>query len=605
MKKLKIVSIEKVRKDKVYDIKHKIDEKYFLEHHPNLIGNNVIISNCSRHAGGLVVGEELDKWMPLINSGGVRQTPWSEGNTVRHLEPLGFIKFDVLGLGTLRMIRNCIEKILVRHYGIEKPNFKQIRKYYYDNLHPDKIDLTDQNVYENIFHKGQWVGIFQFTNRGAQEFCKEAKPRSITDISAVTSIYRPGTLSSQVDKKYLQAKEDPTTINYPHPIVKEILHETHFLIFQEQLALLAHKLGKDISLDEGNMLRKVLTKKGTGKEGKIKNKLYKKFIDGCLEKEITKKTAEELWEQMVFFSRYSFNASHATAYSIISYQCAWLYNYYPIEWIASFLDYQSESEDKKESAINIVKSLGFDIKFADINQSEKKWKISEDDPKTLIQPLTCLKGLGEEAVEQIIDNRPYETIEQFIFNKHISYSKLNKRMIGILIKGQILNSLMDSRFHNLKHFFMSISHERPLNEKKLEKNIEKYKEELDFSDEEKIEYIASLTGIFPMHLVVTKQIVDKLKHKDVPPISEYDDESTLCWAIPREVIAKKTKSNKDYYIVNVIDEHSVLTQIKCWGIDRNVDMVHINRPYLIRPQYNETWGFSTKGAINKDWILLG
>ena len=104
--------------------------------------------------------------MPLIYSGGVRQTPWTEGQNVRHLEPMGFIKFDILGLASLRMMEDAIKHILKRHYGKADPSFDEIREFYNDKLHPKKIDLTDQKVYKNIFHKGKWAGIFQFTEGG-------------------------------------------------------------------------------------------------------------------------------------------------------------------------------------------------------------------------------------------------------------------------------------------------------------------------------------------------------------------------------------------------------------------------------------------------------
>ena len=118
--------------------------------------------------------------MPLINSGGVIQTPWSEGQNVRHLEPLGFIKFDLLGLSTLRMISGAIRHILKRHHGIEEPTFEQVRDYYNTNLHPDTIDFDNQEVWREVFHKGKWAGIFQMTNGGAQKVL----PRSSTNIIA-------------------------------------------------------------------------------------------------------------------------------------------------------------------------------------------------------------------------------------------------------------------------------------------------------------------------------------------------------------------------------------------------------------------------------------
>jgi DNA polymerase-3 subunit alpha len=118
------------------------------------------VRSTSRHAGGVVIGEDLDKHMPLICSGGVVQTPWSEGQNVRHLEPLGFIKFDLLGLSTLEMIESAIGHVLKRYYDIENPKFEDIKQYYDKNLHPDSLDLRDKKVYENIFHKGRFAGIF-------------------------------------------------------------------------------------------------------------------------------------------------------------------------------------------------------------------------------------------------------------------------------------------------------------------------------------------------------------------------------------------------------------------------------------------------------------
>ena len=133
------------------------------------------IRSASRHAGGVIITENVDTCMPLINSGGTIQTPWSEGQNVRHLEPMGFIKFDILGLETLAMIESAIYHVLKRHKGVKEPTFTDIKEFYDENLHVDKINFDDQNVYENIFHAGKWAGVFQFTESGAQRFCQKAK----------------------------------------------------------------------------------------------------------------------------------------------------------------------------------------------------------------------------------------------------------------------------------------------------------------------------------------------------------------------------------------------------------------------------------------------
>jgi len=580
--------------------------KQFLNKYPhiathvdNLYGQ---VRSISRHAGGVVIADGLNNHMPLINSGGIQQTPWSEGQNVRHLEPLGFIKFDILGLASLRMVEGAISHILRRHHGVENPSFDDIKKWYNENLEPNVLNLNDQKVYKNVFHKGKWAGVFQFTEKGAQGFCKKAKPESIIDISAITSIYRPGPLSAKVHNHYVAAKRNPKSVKYIHPLVKEVTKETHgFLIFQEQIALLAHKLGKDLSLDEGNMLRKLLTKKGTGKGHEKKEAIYKKFIEGCVEKRISKEDANKLWQTFEYFSGYGFNKSHAVSYSILSYQCAHLLTYYPVEWLAAFLD--KEPEGRKERAINIVQSLGYRVERPNINESGQVWEIGVDN-KSLIQPLTSIKGLGDKAVEQILHHRPFKTVEELLFNEEIVYSKLNKKALDVMVRCGAMNCLMDERFTGMKHFWSAVAVDRPKKEKNLIDNIELYKPEGDFNDTEKIEYLTGLTGIFPFNLVLKGDVYDSIKNNKIPALGEFDKNIGVAWFIPREVIEKKTKHGKIYYIVKTIDDTNNQFAIKCWGVNPVYDKVVVNRPYLAKLDYNETWGFSTR-SISRNWRMIG
>lgn len=268
------------------------------------------IRSCSRHAGGVVISERLNRRMPLINSGGVIQTPWTEGQqTVIHLEPMGFIKFDVLGLASLRMIEGAIKLVLERHYNCPNPTFEDVKNFYNKNLHPDSANFNDKRVWKGIFHcvSGQ-PGIFQLTQRGAQDFCEMVKPNNIEELTAITSIYRPGPMSANVPDLYINAKANTEEIVYEHPLIKKILKKNFgFIIFQEDLALLASTLGKNISLDEGNVLRKLFIKKGeAAKKDKLKNSLHERFIEGCVEKKLTKGQAKKLWDKMEDFSKYGF-----------------------------------------------------------------------------------------------------------------------------------------------------------------------------------------------------------------------------------------------------------------------------------------------------------
>jgi DNA polymerase-3 subunit alpha len=580
--------------------------KRYLDKNPNIAQHvdNILdnVRNMSVHAAGLVISDELSSNMPLVARDGIYQTPWAEGQNVRHLEPLGFIKFDILGLSTLYLFERCIEKILQRK-GKKNISFEDIKEFYDENLSVSKINFDDQEVYENVFHNSKWTGgIFQFSQKGVQQFCNEVKPRSIDELAAVTSIYRPGPLSSKVDKQYVKAKNNPSGVNYEHPILREVLEKNYgLLIYQEDISTLTTRLGKDISPDEGQQFRKMLTKKGLGgKEAEVKKKIKKKFITGCREKGFTEAKAEKLYQEMEYFAQYSFSLNHAVPYAMTSYQCAWLWTYYPEEWMASYLDF--ESEDKKEIAVNIAKSFGFKIKGIDVNTSTDKWEISEDG-KTLIQPMTSVKGFGDAAFKEIQSYRPFNTIEEFLFHPYMSYSKVNKKALDVLARAGALNDLIDDRFTGMKHFWSVIAVDRPRNEKKFLQNLEKYAPEGDFTEQEKIDFITDLTGFFPLTKIVSDGMIQKLQNNGIPPISQYDPDLKYVWFIPRVVTEKMSSKGKKYFIVDVIDNTSTLTMIRCWSV-REGETVEINRPYIASLDYDEQWGFSTR-SVSKNFRLIG
>ena len=401
---------------------------------------------------------------------------------------------------------------------------------------------------------------------------------------------------------YVEAVEDPSSVRYLHPIVEEVTRETHgFLIFQEQIAMLAYRLGDGITMDEANLLRKILTKKGTGKGFEVKDRIHTKFIRGCKGHGISEHEAQRLWQTFEYFSGYGFNKSHAVSYSVISYQCAWLCTYHQTEWVASFLD--KEPESRKEKAINLAKQHGYNIKPLNVNYSEDTWRIEDDE--TLIAPLTGIKGFGDSAFEQIMLHRPFNTAEELLFHPDVKYSKLNKKALDVLCRAGALSDLVDERFTGDKHFWSAVCVDKPRTKKKLDENIETYRPEGSFTQEEKIEHIADLTGIFPISMVMTDHIQNRLAEKFVPPISEYDNDLQLCWGIPRKVELKKTRNGKHYFMITLIDSNSVETRIRCWSVDPNKDVIYPNRPYMLKPKYSLDWGFSTYGRVDQSWVLLG
>ena len=203
-------------------------------------------------------------------------------------------------------------KSITKEQNTTPIEFKDIKQWYDENMHPDKLDLDDQDVYKNIYHEGRWGAIFQFTEKGAQRFVQKGKPTSVVDIAALTSIYRPGPLAAKVDHSYVEAKEDPDSVIYEHPLMKECLGETFGLqIFQEQMMKLANVIGK-LSLDECDKLRKVILKRSmTGKDKAVQDVdiLEEKFVKGAQENGFTETAARKLFDKMRSMSGYCFNKS--------------------------------------------------------------------------------------------------------------------------------------------------------------------------------------------------------------------------------------------------------------------------------------------------------
>lgn len=186
-----------------------------------------------RHAGGVLIADDLPNKMPLVTSKSKKgadirepQSPWVEGVNFKHLEKIGeFIKYDLLGLETMRLIERTIELVLIKE-GNPKPTFDDIKTWYEKYLAPNVINFDDPKPYE-VYADGRWAGIFQCTGRGAQRLFVKAKPKSVIDIATLTSIYRPGPLAAKVDKLYLEAKNDGKEIEWGDHRINDILKKTY------------------------------------------------------------------------------------------------------------------------------------------------------------------------------------------------------------------------------------------------------------------------------------------------------------------------------------------------------------------------------------------
>ena len=181
--------------------------------------------------------------------------------------------------------------------------------------------------------------------------------------------------------------------------------------------------------------------------------------------------------------------------------------------------------------------------------------------------------------------------------------------------------MIDERFTGDKHFWSAVCVDRPRKPKNLIDNIEKYAPEGSFTEDEKITFLSDLTGIFPMSKVITPDVQRRVDEYCAPPLSEYDHDLGYAWCVPRSVTQKKSKTGKNFYVVEVVDSNSVVTKIRCWNVVtetkqvwdqrtkrmviRERDELFINRPYIVKPRYNGDWGFSTYGMLKNSWFLLG
>lgn len=429
------------------------------------------------------------------------------------------------------------------------------------------------------------------------------------DLAIATSIYRPGPLAAEVDKKFLKVKKNPEGVVYHHPIHKEITCDTFgFLIFQEQISKLVSRLGKDISDDEGQKVRKGLTKY-KDKNHPVVKQYGGKFIEGCIEKGLSKQRAETFWDEIREFGLYGFNASHAVSYSIISYQCAWLSHYYPVEWACAYLEKEAAGTGLAK-AVSAVQKAGFDIESVNVNTSGRDWE--PVDEKTIAQPLSSIKGLPVKAIDVILENRPIESLEELLFK----YPKgsVNKKAKRVLVESGAAYQLIekDPTVKN-QNQILTVYEENPKGFKNYENFCDAIKEHSDlkdFSKEDKYDLAFVLTGLFPASEIVNAEILrifDEYGFMSVSEMLEFlegkgFDEFDNCkiWFILRDYEMKISRSNKPYCLLDAVDNEGRSSRIYIWNTSERAAGNKFRRYglYYCTVDYNRKWGFSSRSVKN-------
>lgn len=574
------------------------------------------LRSVSRHAGGVLITNSAPDNMPVIKSGGYIQTPWSEGLNYRHLEPLGFLKFDILGLGTLQMFENCIRRILKKQ-GNKYISFEMIKDFYYKNLHPDNNKMDDIKVYENVYHNGNYIGIFQFVNPQVQKFTSRFKPTSIDDLAIITSVFRPGPLSLSADKILLKNKTNPDDVIYKHPLLKPVFEKTYGnIIYQEQLQIIYNQLA-GVPIDETDSVRKAFTKKDISNKEKslaqIKA-LRDEFISKCKStNEIDEKLSGEIFDDVEKFVSYSFNKAHAVSYATVSYQCAYFLTYYPDEWVATYIDYcitekgkAAGKEDPKAVAIAEAKALGYKFVRPDINKSGKETEIENG---AIIPSFESLKGVGSVAMQEIYKYRPYNAVEDLLWTGDTwKHSKFNKRALETIVCLEALDSLNivgpNKPFKNYKqlHYVIvenndklkrAISKKKKDHKEVLAKLIEEAQTIEDWTIEEKIKFSQELSGTIDIDLIVTNDVREYFYKTGIKSIDRWEDEDELYWAVTDSCTIKTTANGKKYLRMIVYGDSMEKEICSIWNFNEKKDKILPPNMLFLAKFKKNNFGLST------------
>jgi len=418
--------------DKALEINHDLMELYNKDEKiKDLIDTSRLFEGMPRHssthAAGVVISKEpVVEYVPLQKNDESITTQFTMG----HLEELGMLKMDFLGLRTLTVLRDAAE-LIKKNHGI-------IMNY-------DNMEMDDPKVYKMI-SEGRTTGIFQLESAGMTQFMKELKPSSLEDIIAGISLYRPGPMD-QIPR-YISNKINPEMVKYDHPLLENILNVTYgCMVYQEQVMQIVRTLA-GYSMGRADLVRRAMAKKKANimKEER-QNFIYGRtdengnvLIKGAIRNGADEKTANKIFNEMMDFASYAFNKSHAAAYAVIAYQTAWLKYYYPTELMAALLNSFLGSTDKISRYVNECKTMGIEVLSPDINESDIKFSVVNGKIRF---GMAAVKNVGENAVKEIINERQKngEYISFRDFCERVSFRDVNKKCVESLIKCGAFDSM--------------------------------------------------------------------------------------------------------------------------------------------------------------------
>lgn len=362
-----------------------------------------------KHAAGVIICSiPVSDKVPLARNGEDIVTQFD----MTECEELGLLKMDFLALKTLTDI-DMTKRFLKKYRNVE--------------IDFNELGYEDEGTYKMI-GEGDTDTVFQLESGGMKDFMRKLKPSLLEEIIAGVSLYRPGPMS--YIPAYITNKFNPDKIDYQHPKLVDILKTTYgIVVYQEQAMRITQALA-GYTLNEADNFRKFISKK---KVDQIPAQ-RKKFVDGCVNNGISEEFALSMWNKLEEFGRYAFNKSHAAAYSVLTYQTAYLKHYYPVEYLCAVINNRISNPVDTSKYLRLIKEMGITLYQPDINHSEGLFVPEKDGIR---YGLACIKNVGKAAVDSVVAEREKngEFTDLSDFVRRVNTDALNRRMIESLIKG--------------------------------------------------------------------------------------------------------------------------------------------------------------------------
>ena len=371
------------------------------------------VRNTGVHACGIIIGQDdISNVVPVStaedkDTGETFLVTQYEGSVI---EETGLIKMDFLGLKTLSIIKEAIENI--KHTTGQDIDIAQ-------------ISLEDEKTYE-LYSQGRTTGTFQFESAGMQKYLKELQPSKFEDLIAMNALYRPGPMD--YIPSFVARKHGREEIAYDIPIMERYLNDTYGItVYQEQVMLLSRLLA-DFTRGESDELRKAMGKKLIEQMNKLKTK----FLEGGKKNGHEKKVLEKIWADWEKFASYAFNKSHATCYSWVAYQTAWLKANYPAEYMAAVLSRNLSNITEITKFMDECRAMDMSVLGPDVNESFSKFAVNAEGDIRF--GMAAIKGVGAGAVNDIIIEREKNGAFTSLFNfvERVNLTSCNKRNVESL-----------------------------------------------------------------------------------------------------------------------------------------------------------------------------